>query len=294
MRDAFRTVAAFWSALPTRRDLLLEILALRHQLGVLARSDRRFRPADRLLWLCLQWCWPRWTDALVLVQPVARWRRKGFWECCRPRSRRRLGRPRIAADIRALIRCMTRENRLWGAPRIHGELLKLGITVSERTVSRYLPDRTRRPSQTWRTFLANHFRDLTLPSSLASSGGRGVGDIVDTRVRPLPSNPMSVDAPRASEPWAVGDCSPSVPRMCWGWPDPRADLHHRTSTRPSSGRDPPASGAYATGPHACERRFLRPDTSICRKADGPSEMVSLGADRNRHTQFRSCCVRSGR
>jgi hypothetical protein len=62
---------------------------------------------------------------------------------------------------------MTKENRLWGAPRIHGELLKLGITVSERTVSRYLPDRATGPSQTWRTFLVNHFGDLTFPLVLA-------------------------------------------------------------------------------------------------------------------------------
>jgi len=131
MRVGLRTVAALRSALFMRLDVLFEILALRHQLGVLARSDRRFRQADRLLWLCLQRFWPRWKDALVLVKPatVARWRRKGSWECWRPRSRRRAGRPRIDADIRALIGRMTKENRLWGAPRIHGELLKLGIAV---------------------------------------------------------------------------------------------------------------------------------------------------------------------
>jgi hypothetical protein len=172
-----------------------------------------------VLWLCLQRFLPRWRDALVLVQPatVARWRRKGFWECWRPRSRRRPGRPRIDADIRALILRMTRDNCLWGTPRIH-ELLKLGITVSERTVSRYLPDRTRRPSQTWRTFLTNHFSDLTLPLSLASSGGRGEDDVVETRVRPLPSTPISVDAWRACEQWAVVDgLLRSIARFRAGW-----------------------------------------------------------------------------
>src|SRR2546428_13258121 len=76
MRDVFRTGAAVRSARATRRDFLLESLALRHQLGVLARSNRRFRPADRLLWLILRRVWPRWRDALVLVQPatVDRWR----------------------------------------------------------------------------------------------------------------------------------------------------------------------------------------------------------------------------
>src|SRR5712664_1206903 len=80
MPEAFRMVAALRLALSTRGNLLLEILALRHQLGVLARSDRRFRPSDRLLWVCLRRWWPRWSEALVLVQPamVARWHHKGF------------------------------------------------------------------------------------------------------------------------------------------------------------------------------------------------------------------------
>src|ERR1700732_3599301 len=159
-----RTVAALRSALSAHRDLLLEILALRHQLGVLARSDRRFRPSDRLLWVCLRRLWPRWREALVLVQPatVARWYRGGFRGCLSRRSRRRPGRPRIDLQLRALIRRMATENRLWGAPRIHGELLKLGVTVSERTVSRYLPDRRTAPSKSWRTFLAKSIRRLSV------------------------------------------------------------------------------------------------------------------------------------
>src|SRR5713226_4655514 len=175
MRDAFRTVGALRSALSTRRDLLLETLALRHQLGVLARSHRRFRPSDRLLWLCLRRLWPRWRHALVLVQPatVARWHREGFRGGWRRRSRRRPGRPRIDSPLRALIRRMAMENRLWGAPRIHGELLKLGVTVSERTMSRYRPDRRTAPSQTWRTCLANHLGDVALASTTTSSYARG-------------------------------------------------------------------------------------------------------------------------
>ena len=117
MRDAFRTVAAFRSARSTRKDLLLEILALRHQLRVLGRSDRRFRPSDRLLWVCLRRWWPRWREALVLVQPatVARWQREGFRRCWRRRSRP--GRPGIDVQLRSLIGRMARENCLWGAPR---------------------------------------------------------------------------------------------------------------------------------------------------------------------------------
>ena len=83
MRVAFRTVAALRSALSTRANLLLELLALLHQLGVLARSDRRFRPSDRLLWVCLRRFWPRWRETLMLVQAatVARWHREGFRGC---------------------------------------------------------------------------------------------------------------------------------------------------------------------------------------------------------------------
>ncbi len=153
MRHVVRAVAAIRFAWSTRRDLLLESLALRHQLRVLARSNRRFHPSDRLLWLVLRRVWPRWRAALVLVQPatVDRWQRDGFYWCGRRRLQRP-GRPRIDSQCRSLLRQLAGENRLWGAPRIHGELLKLGIAVSERTVSRYLADRLRAPSQTWRTF----------------------------------------------------------------------------------------------------------------------------------------------
>ncbi len=179
MHEAFRTVAALRSALSTRGNLLLELLAVRHQLGVLARSDRRFRPSDRLLWVCLRRVWPRWREALVLVQAatVARWRRDGFRGCWRRRSRQRQGRPRIDLQLRKLIGRMATENCLWGAPRIHGELLKLGIIVSERTVSRYLPDRLTRRSQTWRTFLANHIGNLAVASTVTSSFATSDDDI---------------------------------------------------------------------------------------------------------------------
>ena len=152
------------SALDSRQDLVLENLALRHQLAVLTRSvDRpRFRPADRLLWIALRWFWDRWRDSLVLVHPatVVRWHREGFRRYWAWKSRRRSGRPRVDPDLVRLIRRMATANPLWGAPRIHGELLKLGIEVSERTVSRYMPKQRKPPSQTWRTFLENHMADL--------------------------------------------------------------------------------------------------------------------------------------
>jgi putative transposase len=139
MRAVMTTRPASRSAQAMRRDLLLETLALRHQLGVLARSNQRFRPVDRLFWLFLRWLWPGWQEALVLIQPatIDRWHRKGIRQCWR-RGSRHPGRPRIDSTCRDLIRRMAAENCLWGAPRIHGELLKLGITISERSVSRYL------------------------------------------------------------------------------------------------------------------------------------------------------------
>ena len=119
--------------------------------------------------------------ASTLGQPatVARWHREGFRGGWRRRSRRRPGRPRIDSPLRALIRRMAMENRLWGAPRIHGELLKLGVTVSERTMSRYRPDRRTAPSQTWRTCLANHLGDVALASTATSSYARGDDNVVD-------------------------------------------------------------------------------------------------------------------
>ena len=106
----------------------------------------------------------------------ARWHRDGLRQCWRRRAGRRPGRPRIKAELRGLIQRMARENGLWGAPRIHGELLKLGMVVSERTVSRYLPDRRTLPWQTWRTFLANH---LAMASTSTSANAPGDNEVVE-------------------------------------------------------------------------------------------------------------------
>ena len=145
-----------------RWALVMECFALRHQIAVMQRSRTRrpyFQPADRLVWVLLSRCWPAWRGSLLIAQPetVLRWRRQGFRSIFRQRSagRWRGGRPRVAQELRALIFRMSRENCLWGAPRIHGELLKLGFTVSQSTVSRTLRSRPRRPSQSWITFLRN-------------------------------------------------------------------------------------------------------------------------------------------
>ena len=145
----------------SRAALHLEVLALRHQLEVLQRSQpRRLRlvQADRWLWTWLSRVWTAWRTALVIVKPetVMAWHRRGFRFVWTWKSRRRTGRPTAPADLRALIRTMSQTNPFWGAPRIHGELLKLGMDVSQATVAKYMVRRRQPPSQTWRTFLGNH------------------------------------------------------------------------------------------------------------------------------------------
>jgi hypothetical protein len=228
---------ALRSALSARVNLLLlEILALRHQRDVFARSDRRFRSSDRLLWVWLRRWWPRWKEALVLVQPatVARWHREGFGRCWTHRSRRRPGRPRIDVELRSLIGRMATENGLWGAPRIHGELLKLGITVSERTVSRYLPDRRTRRSQTWRTFLANHVGSLACASTVTSSFATSADD-VEASVLPCRRVPTSRDF---SNPWGWIDWPPSREPTSLGSRIAQAQVRRRTYPPFRSGKDP--------------------------------------------------------
>jgi putative transposase len=147
------------------RQLALENLALRQQLAVYKRTAPRprLRTTDRLLWVGLARVWTGWRHALVIVSPdtVLRWQRRRFREYWTQLSGRSTGgRPPVNAEITALVRKMTAANPLGGAPRIHGELLKLGIDIAERTVSRLMPKRRPQPSQPWRTFLANHVRDL--------------------------------------------------------------------------------------------------------------------------------------
>ena len=151
----------------SRAALQLENLALRHQIGVLQRSVRKrpkLTPGDRLLWVWLSRIWRDWRSALAIVKPetVVAWHRAGFrlfwtWKV---RHVGQPGRPTVPREIRDLIRKMCRENPGWGAPRIHGELLKLGIDVGESSVSKYMVHGRKPPSQTWRTFLENHAKQL--------------------------------------------------------------------------------------------------------------------------------------
>jgi hypothetical protein len=141
-------------------SLRAENLALRHQLNVLhRRSPKRpvFSNFDRLIFICLYRIAPHVLDALTIVDPatVVRWHRAGFRLFWRWKSRRRAGRPKVPLEVRQLIREMSLANPLWGAPRIHGELLKLGVDVGQTSVAKYMARRRRLPSQGWRTFLLN-------------------------------------------------------------------------------------------------------------------------------------------
>src|ERR671937_1677585 len=146
----------------SRADLAAENLLLRQQLAVLTRPTRkrpRLRTRDKLFWVVVRALRHDWRRHLVLVRPesVIRWHRQAWRLVWRWRSRGPLGCPRLNAEVRELIATMAHDNPRWGSERIRGELLKLGVVVSKRSIQRY---RRRRPaspsSQTWRTFLANH------------------------------------------------------------------------------------------------------------------------------------------
>ena len=150
--------------LRSRRDLLLEILALRQQLAVLKAKHPRPRVsvADKLFWVVLRRLWSSWKEILIIVQPetVVRWHRAGFkrYWTWRSRRRARTGRKCVSRELRQLIFRMVAENRTWGAPRIHGELRMLGFDISERTVLRWMrkAPRNLEPARGWAAFLNNH------------------------------------------------------------------------------------------------------------------------------------------
>src|SRR6476646_8350228 len=145
----------------SRSRLEAENLLLRHQLTITLRQAPprlRLRGSDRALLIWMTRLWPSLLGAVQVVQPetILRWHRAGFKMFWRWKSRNRAGRPRIERGLRDLIGRMCRENPLWGASRIHGELLMLGFEVAQSTVSKYMTRGRRPPSQTWKTFLRNH------------------------------------------------------------------------------------------------------------------------------------------
>src|SRR6201981_2999512 len=165
-------IALFWlflavsvSPFKSKNRLAAENAALRHQLIVLQRrvSGRvQLTNGDRLFLVQLYRWFPSVLQAITIIRPetLVRWHRSGFRRYWRWKSRSLGARPKIAADLRALIRRMSVDNPLWGAPRIHGELLKLGFEVAQSSVAKYMIKRHGPPSQPWRTFLGNHAPDI--------------------------------------------------------------------------------------------------------------------------------------
>src|ERR1700737_762524 len=154
-------------ASPFKSNIRLEAenAVLRHQLIVLRRQPKgRARLTNHGRWFFVQlYRWfPLILPVLVIIRPetLVRWHRDGFRRYRRWKSCRRGGRPQIETELRALIRQMSTENLLWGAPRIHGELLKLGFSVAQSSVAKYMVKRRGPPSQEWRTFLRNHAADI--------------------------------------------------------------------------------------------------------------------------------------
>ncbi len=151
-------------AFRSRMSLQLEIAALRHQLSLYQRAQRRpaIASSDRFLWSLLARLWRGWRNALYFVQPrtVIQWQRRRFRDYWRRLSREDCrGRPAISAELRSLIRRMWKANPTWGSPRIVGELKKLGIDIAKSTVEKYRPKPRKPSSPTWRTFLKQHMRD---------------------------------------------------------------------------------------------------------------------------------------
>jgi len=145
----------------SRCRLQAENLFLRHQLNIALRRAlprRQMCGSDRALLIWITRLWPSLVDLARVVKPetILRWHRAGFKAYWRRKSRNRAGRPKIDRGLRDLIQRMSRENPLWGAPRIHGELLMLGFEVAQSTVSKYMVRSRKPPSQSWKTFLQNH------------------------------------------------------------------------------------------------------------------------------------------
>ena len=270
------------------------MIALRHQIAVLKRSGTR-RPCfslwDRLFWILLSWRWPRWPESLMIIQPetVKRWLRNGWSGLWRYRSggRWRGGRPRASHEVRELINRMARENFLWGAPRIHGELLLLGFKVSQATVSRYLATVHRSPGQSWRTFIRNQAlafryrddlehsnqdwqsrRDCSYRGNLTRSARQIARR--DTGRRWL-SQPRRIAAP---------------PRLCARSASLRTFRYSTAPGRSTTGANPVSVSVRMRGPPRHTTRFLKAGGSrkVCRPSFEKGHPLS-GADFASHAEI---------
>ena len=160
------TLCSLLSGLRGQAALQAENIALRHQLTVLKRTHTKrpvLKAGDRCLWVWLSWLWSGWRSALIIVMPetLIGWHRQAFrWYWTWKIRHGRAGRAQVPKHIRDWIRTMSRENPIWGAPRIHSELMKLDIKISEASIAKYMLRSPKPPSQTWRTFLKNHVSQL--------------------------------------------------------------------------------------------------------------------------------------
>lgn len=147
----------------SKTSLQLENLLLRKQIEILMRKKNRprIKNRDRILLVLISKIYSQWHQAFLIFKPetLIRWHRLGFKLFWRWKSGKSAGRPPIDKELRSLIRSIANENPLWGAPRIHGELLKLGFNVSQATVSSYMPKKKKQSGQTWLTFLHNHLKE---------------------------------------------------------------------------------------------------------------------------------------
>src|SRR5882724_3240973 len=223
------------SSVRTHRELALENLALRQQLAVWkARQPRpRLTEMDRIFWVVLSRLWKNWHSSLQVVRPetVVRWHRRGFRLYWAWKSRRRWGRPAIGRELRDLIRQMSRANPLWGVPRIHGELLKLGLTVSQATVSQYMLRPRRPPSPAWRAFLMNHARDLIALDFLHGADGDLSSALCADRAEPRPAPAGAFQCHRAPD---------------GGMDGTTTDRGVRAGREPSASDPGPGSGLWRT------------------------------------------------
>jgi hypothetical protein len=249
------------STLRERVHRALTTVALRHQLAVLQRPATRpqCRPADRCLWVLCSLVWARGPEALAIVHAdtVRRWRRPcrrqpAPWE----RGRRRPGQPAIASETRALIRRLSRANLLWGAPRLHGELARLGITVSRTTVATYTARRPGPPSPSWRTSIRHHAYDLI--ASVAST------ECV-SRWRALAVTVLHT-LPRPLERVVAGE------RRGASWRSWRATV---TSLQPSDPACAPAACSLGRGEWISVGERGPPDTRLARPGDAAAARRSI-------------------